>query len=561
MNLFDSNGERARADAYFSLAVAYKAVANWREPNAEPGTYFQASGFTGTQQQQEMDFLKKPETLALLLYRSGRTQDPIRKARLADIVWEFARNPDSARIAIDCYARAVQDQVYAGSLDAHLVAAYLARAIALARRLKEGAEIMESFAHLACDALDRIAREKEFLALTLLVNSLLEWRPTPPELLNYADCALMRALGLMPGSRGDNFFARSSILELLRRIANLRKDDARTLLIIGAIGETLVAEAERYSRDPSTVSIAMGYFERAARHFQKIGDRARAEELRVAERNCGRQATYGIFSARIQQDLSPYLKFWSDFFGGKIPSRAERLSFWGRLPDFVPVPTQAHIEDAISAARRLSPLLSEIPVVYIEDELEREGVSAEEGLRRRALYSVHLDHAMRVFALLSAGLTSYGIVAAEAVNALESNGRFDLLAMEMFQRLVNSFDQRDWITLACLAAPLLERIVRAVATEADVETKFQESGGGRIRLNYKSIEVLLREIPIEENLKNYITWLTSDPGRNLRNKVGHGYIHLEECEPLMGVQVVYAAVALAFAKLGSAPSGTAGPSL
>jgi hypothetical protein len=135
------------------------------------------------------------------------------------------------------------------------------------------------------------------------------------------------------------------------------------------------------------------------------------------------------------------------------------------------------------------------------------------------------------------------------------------MTTEMLRRLLKSFDEKDWITLACLAAPLLERLVRALATEANVETKFQESGGGRIRLNYKSIEVLLREIPIEENLKDYLNWLTSDPGRNLRNKVGHGYIHLEECEATMGAQVLYAVIAVAFAKLGSDSSYAMGASI
>ena len=555
-NLFDSKGERSRADAYFGIAIAYKMVADWREPNVEPGAYFKPSGFTGVQQQQELDFLKKPETLALLLYRLDRTEDPIRKARLADIVWEFGRNPRAARIAIDFYSRAVQDQIYDASLDAHLVAAYVGRAVALARRLKEGLEVMESLVHLACDSIDRIAREREILALTLLIDSLLQWKTAPRELLDSADCALICALRLMPGSRTDNFLARSSVLNLLLRIANLRKDGARAGNVSTAIGEALASEAERYSRDPSTVSVAMGYFEKAAQQFQKIGDRARVQQLRAAERECGRQAKYGSFSARLQQDLEPYNKFWSAFFGDGIPSRAQRLSFWERLPELIPAPTNMQMEDAINAIRQVSPLLSQIPVTYIEGELEREGVSAEEGLRRRGQYFVYLDHAMRVLSLLAAGRLSHGILAAEAVRALEANPRFDSMALEIFDRLAQCFDTRDWITLACLAGPLLERLLRTVAIESGLETKFQESGGGRTRLNYKSIEVLLREISMEENLRNYLTWLTSDPGLNLRNKVGHGYIHLEECEPVMGVQVLYGIIALAFATVASATAST-----
>ena len=62
------------------------------------------------------------------------------------------------------------------------------------------------------------------------------------------------------------------------------------------------------------------------------------------------------------------------------------------------------------------------------------------------------------------------------------------------------------------------------------EEEFQRE----VALLEKKLETLLREIPIPEDLKNLVDWLASDPGRNLRNKVGHGYIQLEECDPRGG---------------------------
>ena len=133
------------------------------------------------------------------------------------------------------------------------------------------------------------------------------------------------------------------------------------------------------------------------------------------------------------------------------------------------------------------------------------------------------------------------------------------MALEIFDRLAQCFDTRDWITLACLAGPLLDRLLRTVAIESGIETKFQRERRWKTPPESTSQDrspVPPRNICMRMNLRNYLTWLTSDPGRNLRNKVGHGYIHLEECEPLMGVQVLYGIIALAFATVASAAAST-----
>ncbi len=171
---FDSIGDRARADAYWALAVVYKLAPKWQEPNVPRGKYFQPSGFTESQQEREMVRLRKSETLTWIKFRLVRISNCHRKARIADVLWEFGQDASSARIAIDFYARAASDGIYVGApeADAYVVSAYLGRAMSLSRAINDAGS-REGLLHLIYDGFEMMVHDREIFALTLLINSLL----------------------------------------------------------------------------------------------------------------------------------------------------------------------------------------------------------------------------------------------------------------------------------------------------------------------------------------------------------------------------------------------------
>jgi len=544
----DSAGQTGRAYAYYALAVAYKLAAKWQEPNGQRGEYFRPTGPTGAYQDAEMALLRKPEILAFLRQRLGRTAKPIRKARLADTLWEFDRDANAAREAIDFYARTAADEIYGPNIDAHLVASCLGRAISLSYAINDWIS-QEPLLNLIYDAFDQIVKSREIVALTFLVNALLNWKQAPKELLVREEASLMKALCVLHLSKQNNYFARQSVLGLLLKIEKALKDQSKIRLVELAIGEAMVAEADRQPSVSNGAMIAMSYFEQAAKHFEKLGDRTRATDLRALERNTGRQVKWGVIMATGQIDLGPYQQRLADSFGSALPSIEQKPGLWSALAQLAPAPTEARIEQVIKQIRVQAPLVSTTSLTDVEGDLEREAVSPEEALRRRAMYQVYLEHGMDVAALLLVANNEFGIVSSQSFAPLDKTGRFDEMGRELLQRLLKSFDEKDWISLALAAAPLLEILVRAIALEAGLEVKFQDINGGRSRLNYKSIEALLGEVPIDDSLRNLVSWLACDPGRNLRNKVGHGYIKKEECEGMMGAHILYAVVALAFTPL------------
>jgi hypothetical protein len=543
-----ATGQTDRAYLCYALAIAYKLAPKWQEPNVRPGEYFRPTGPTGAYQDAEMALLRKPETLAFLRQRLGRTAKPIRKARLADTLWEFDRDVNAARAAIDFYARTAADEIYGPNIDAHLVASCLGRAISLSYVINDWTS-QEPLLNLIYDAFEQIVKSREIIALTYLINALLNWKQAPKELLVREEDSLMEVLCVLHLCRQNNYFVRQSVLGLLFKIEKALKGQSKIRLVELAIGEAMVAEADRQPSVSNGAMIAMSYYEQAAKHFEKLGDRSRASELRALERNAGRQVKWGVIMATGQIDLRPYRQRLVDLFGSALPSTGQKLGLWSALAQLAPPPTEPQIEEAIKQMRVQTPLVSTAPMTNVEGDLEREAVSPEEALRRRAMYQVYLEHGMDVAALLLVANNEFGIVSSQSFALLDKTGRFDEMGRELLQRLLKSFDEKDWISLALAAAPLFEKLVRVIALEAGLEVKFQDTNGGRIRLNYKSIEALLLEIPIDNRLKGLVAWLACDHGRNLRNKVGHGYIQKAECEGMMGSHILYAVVALAFTPL------------
>ena len=136
----------------------------------------------------------------------------------------------------------------------------------------------------------------------------------------------------------------------------------------------------------------------------------------------------------------------------------------------------------------------------------------------------------------------------EAEGPLSSVGRLDPTGIKLLRRVLQAYDGEDWVTVAYLSAPVIEKFVRSIATEAGIPVRSPERIG-RPRLMYRSVEDLLRETPIAQVVRDFALYVAAHPGMNLRNRVGHAYLDAGSCDAFLAATILYLLCALSFVGL------------
>src|SRR5439155_19910730 len=136
-----------------------------------------------------------------------------------------------------------------------------------------------------------LADRDEHVAFVTLVEALLEGRPTPDEVaaLTAALTRHLEHIRALPA--GDYFHSEQTTVALLERIARADKNAERASAHAVEIGETMLREADwKRANYPNGELVGGSLLERAARYFERIGERARAAEIRSRSKEALGQA-------------------------------------------------------------------------------------------------------------------------------------------------------------------------------------------------------------------------------------------------------------------------------
>ncbi len=136
----DAAGDTDRACAAWAFASAFQLSGKWRKPNVPRGEFFgPIATFTDGSTVPDMAFLRETSTLAVLRERLPRIRNVLRRARAADVLWEFSGDAAAARVAADAYLEIGSTAMRSGEEHEPFHAAgSLFRAHALATMLNDG---------------------------------------------------------------------------------------------------------------------------------------------------------------------------------------------------------------------------------------------------------------------------------------------------------------------------------------------------------------------------------------------------------------------------------------
>jgi hypothetical protein len=549
-------GHTKRAEAFSAVASAFQLFPPGRRKEVPRGEFFGPMASGGLGEIPDMAFIRRPQTIACLRERMVRIRHLFRRARIADTVWEFAErpDPDAARIAADAYLDAGSRQLKEPQQFAAMMGAgAMARSLSLARAINDRDRMGRAIAAFAT-AIRYLAGADEHVALFTLVESLLRLGGDVD--LSPAEDALREHLERLSSRDDDNFHFRQAILELQIQLARRRGDAAEVKSLQRKVGESIVDEAawkgEHY---PNGGLVAMHFYSKAAEHFEKIGDLGRANQLRRLERESFGRAKFSSISATLDVDLKPY-RDWLD----KVFARGQgETILWRAILEGVPLPTLEEISKAHDKAAKDSPLLSMMGVSTVQPEGMVEDVPADEAARRRAQTFAYQTHGFHVATLIRLAMDEHSSGATRAGRLLEATGLFDKTGGALLERVLRAIEVRDWLTAGYLAGPLIERVVRTLATKAQIEVMYTDRSGGQRRRQRVAIEVLMRQLPLAEKVLAYAKWTMTHPGLNVRNQAGHGLLEVDMCNETLGAHILYTLIALCFGDFVLVPPDSTNP--
>jgi Phosphoesterase family len=447
-----ARGDQATADSHRSVAAAYQLFSDENNFTRERGRYLKPMAEFGTQTVPDLTYLAQPSTLANLRIRLPRTRDVARRARIADVLWEFGGDAAAASEAIASYETIASDLIGKDIEFATFQGAgALVRAYALARALNDKA-LSERLSEVVLRRIEELAGGNEHAALETLAELLVEVGGVDDAKLARVERALEDHLATLQSESEGTFTSEQRVLETLVKVARTRHNEAAAASRNQEIGESIAREGEWKWRQMANGGLVAGFFlEKAAKHFDALGDRVRAAQLRARERVALSGAEFHTLESEIEVDLKPYRRWLEKVFAANGPE-----AFWLAWLFAVPLPTDDEIAGSDARNRSVVDLFG---MSTIDDDLIVDSPDPEESRRRRERGFAYLGIRTHVLNLFGVARDVFKVEAASAEAVLVESGRYDETARELLKRFLAAVDNRDF-TSVYLSGPLFEKLVR-----------------------------------------------------------------------------------------------------
>lgn len=467
--------------------------------------------------------------------RSSSTGNPILKARYSDAIWEFAKDIQFARSAVDAYLDCCPIY-FENGWDDELGDA-LDRSLALACMMADESLQEKVIAHHV-GYIERLQGADRQRYLYEIIDSLLRHH----QIARFLDFGLLNgvietAIYHYKENEPDSFHLRRSFMGLLLRISKIQKDESSSKTISVRIAESYVEEAEwKQENYASGNMVAASFYEKAMRAYMDLGTFPdKVEELKVKIVGANRKAAeteYRVLSAEIKIPTEKIDKHLS-MYKGKTPQEIFEMMFSD--PTLIPSFEKAK-ESAVEQSKK-AVLLHMVPVSIMKGDIRVRTISGEEQkLEYEAINTFQMVYQACENLLLEPIFQqgegdNPGLIEALAdylsTSEIMSNDR-----MPLIRHALSRLQDRDYISGIHILVFQIEGILRDLVAVIGAPT-FSYRNGEMREINLTSILGILNQVQgmNTDTLRFIDVFLNDIRGDNYRNEIGHALVKIDDFSP------------------------------
>lgn len=560
------------AEVYGALVAARKPMGDLSEPDFDAfraeasafffyerrnrdsvwGTYF-APTFTATTNDGRE--VRNPDIADLgphvIEYWEGRArtvQNPVMRARYSDLVWDLGKSmtgksPDVefARLAIDAYIESAERNFH--TIEIQSIQS-LQRALDLARTINDGPRTRR-----AIDAMfkfyDAHSNPQHIGTWVFLFDDLYGKKFITPEeeegIIARLETKLKETADTSSSSTFNPFGAAEAAERLRQHYAN-KGQTADVHRVVKAYGGSF----EHAARDASPM-LAMAWLQPVIERYQQVGLREDAERAQLASIEKGKniEADMKHVSATVEIDREEIEKYIANTASGGLHDALVKTAV-----RFIP-----NVENARKLLKETAekyPLQALIGVVKVSDGqiIAREG-SVEDDPEGRLVGQLAQNIGMSQFFLvqvLERIRKEYGPAKEQIVDVLFDSPIFHEESRALILEGVDAYLKEDFVKAIHVLIPQIESVLRNFLGLLGVPTNKlvpRQSGIMQVKnINDILAEQRVKDAVGEDLWRYWQVFLADKRGHNLRNRLAHGLVGMQEMVRPVADQVVHVMLTL-----------------
>jgi lysyl-tRNA synthetase class 1 len=493
------------------------------------------------------------ETVKHWQERARAVQDPVMRARYADLVWDLEQaitgqraSHHSARIAIDAYIEATDRRRFTMDIEA---VTWLRRALDLSLSLRDAERVTRAVQSIL-EFYDAVAVPQSIGVWVFPFDALYDRKDitTPEQQAKIiADLeSMLMATSTMDGSGHFDPHGAEAAAERLAEHYRRGGDNANVHRVIKCYGEAFM----KLSKDASPM-LAVAWLQPVIERYEQEGLRQEAEQLQLLASRKAKDVESDMKTVSVPYEIK---KEEIDSFLNSITADSLDASLHRLAAYFIP--KVANARDLLERMRRDTPLLSLISITRFDADgcpVGRIGSIDDDPdgrLHQQLWQSMSIQGPFLVWAI-DRLREKYAPTVDDLLTFLRQSPLFGVSKDAILREGIDAYWASDFIKAIHVLVPQVERILRdllALLGIPPVKTVRRHPG----ILDAKNMNDALEDERVRAALTEdlwrylYILYVDRRGGLNLRNDLAHGLAKEETFNRIIADRVIHSLLALSF---------------
>lgn len=458
--------------------------------------------------------------------RANETQNPILQARYSDVIWEFKREVEFAKIAISAYMNTCQ--IYLANGWDHELSDSLDRALSISATLKD-AELVHKCASehfVFIDKLIYLGRHRYILEILSSILRQYKAVKTIPYDKIIGICEATIAAYRV--NEADSYSAQRAFLLLIENVLKMQKKDTEYKGVRLRIAESFAEEADwKKENYPNGNGVAAHFYGEAMQQYLDIGgEKDKVDELKIKLKEANSNAAqveYKKIETKIEIPIDEIESFIEPY--KKKPTREILLliSTDGRLI----LPYEEAEKSAVENSKKFvihqlfakTIIRNDITVARVDgvdDSIEYEAkknIQLHYKLTSSAILTRIFDLILQSDADIEKDISDYlsesGIISAERLSIIDGGLR--------------AFIKGDYLSSVHILVFQIEGIMRDMLAQTGIATFFGKKDAMQNIMFTKIIDMICSVKGFDTDFAKMVSiYLNDKMGDNLRNDIAHG---------------------------------------